>query len=122
MAKSGVLYLFHLEQRNPSPLGHQARDLLTPTGAGTRAHKKSTFWASRALIYRFEDAGAGSSTYDLIRTCLLNAGRMHVPRDMDGTNVHTHACTNVCHASAYSVEEGPPTPASEKRCRLIRES
>lgn len=44
MAKSGVLYLFHLEQRNPSPLGHQARDLLTTTGAGTRAHKKNTFW------------------------------------------------------------------------------
>ena len=95
MAKSGVLYLFHLEQRNPSPLDHQARDLLTTTGAGTRAHKKDGIWASRALIYRFEDAGAGSSTYDLIRTCLLSAGRMHVPRDMDVTHVHTHACTNV---------------------------
>ena len=77
------------------PLAIKHGDLLTSTWAGTRAHKKSTFWASRALIYRFEDAGAGSSTYDLIRTCLLNAGRMHVPRDMDGTHVHTDACTNV---------------------------
>ena len=95
MAKSGVLYLFHLEQRNPSPLDHQARDLLTTTGAGTRAHKKDGIWASRALIYRFEDAGAGSSTYDLIRTCLLSAGRMHVPRDMDDTHARTNV-TSVC--------------------------